>query len=59
VLLAALPTATNVFVISQQYGVWQERASATILITTAGSIVTVSAILYLLRSGSLPAQLFP
>jgi malonate transporter len=59
VLLAALPTATNVFVISQQYSVWQERASATILITTAGSIVTVSAILHLLRSGSLPAHLFP
>ena len=34
-LLAALPTAANVFVIGQQYGVWQERASATILITTA------------------------
>lgn len=58
VLLAALPTATNVFVMSQHYGVWQERASATILITTAGSIVTVSAILYLIRSGSLPAHLF-
>ncbi|MBZ5757977.1 MULTISPECIES: AEC family transporter [Rhizobium] len=58
VLLAALPTATNVFVMSQQYGVWQERASATILISTAASIVTVSAILYMIRSGSLPAQLF-
>ncbi|MGA1804333.1 AEC family transporter [Rhizobium sp. HT1-10] len=58
VLLAALPTATNVFVMSQQYGVWQERSSATILITTAASIVSVSGILYLIRSGSLPAQLF-
>ena len=34
VLLAALPTATNVFVIAQQYGVWVERASASILLTT-------------------------
>lgn len=58
VLLAALPTATNVFVMSQHYRVWQERASATILITTAASIVTVSAILYLIRSGSLPTHLF-
>lgn len=59
VLLAALPTATNVFVIGQQYGVWQERASATILITTACSVVTVSLLLYLIKSGTLPAQLFP
>ncbi|MFT4185080.1 MAG: AEC family transporter [Rhizobium sp.] len=58
-LLAALPTATNVFVIGQQYGVWQERASATILITTACSVVTVSLLLYLIKSGGLPAQLFP
>ena len=34
VLLAALPTATNVFVIAQQYGVWVQRASASILLTT-------------------------
>jgi len=58
-LLAALPTATNVFVIGQQYGVWQERASATILITTACSVVTVSLLLYLIKSGALPVQLFP
>jgi len=55
VLLAALPTATNVFVIGQQYGVWQERASATILITTALSVVTVSLILIAIKSGFLPA----
>ena len=58
-LLAALPTATNVFFIGQQYGVWQERASATILITTACSVVTVSLLLYLIKSGALPVQLFP
>lgn len=55
VLLAALPTATNVFVIGQQYGVWQERASATTLITTALSVVTVSLILIAIKSGFLPA----
>ncbi len=55
VLLAALPTATNVFVIGQQYGVWQERASATILITTTLSVVTVSLILIAIKSGFLPA----
>ncbi|WP_085025325.1 AEC family transporter [Ensifer aridi] len=59
VLLAALPTATNVFVIGHQYGVWQERASATILITTLVSVATVTGLLYLVRSGALPADLFP
>jgi malonate transporter and related proteins len=59
VLLAALPTATNVFVLAQQYGVWIERASATVLITTAGSVVTVSALLLAITSGTLPPDLFP
>lgn len=59
VLLAALPTATNVFVIAQQYGVWVERASATVLITTYASIATVTGLLYLIRGGFLPLDLFP
>ncbi len=58
-LLAALPTATNVFVISQQYHVWQERASASILIVTLASVVTLPAWLYVLSSGLLPPDLFP
>ncbi|NTJ42386.1 AEC family transporter [Agrobacterium larrymoorei] len=52
VLLAALPTATNVFVIGQQYQVWQERASATILICTVLSVFTVSVVLYFIRAMS-------
>lgn len=59
VLLAGLPTATNVFVISQQYGVWQERASATVLITTILSVVTLPLLLYLITTGLLPPDLFP
>jgi malonate transporter len=59
VLLAALPTATNVFVIAQQYGVWVERASASVLITTVLSVFTVTGLLYLIKSGLLPADLFP
>jgi len=58
-LLAALPTAANVFVISQQYGVWQERASASILLITVGSIVTLPIWLYIISSGILPPDLFP
>jgi len=58
-LLAALPTATNVFVIAQQYGVWVQRASASVLITTCLSVVTVTGLLYMIRHGVLPADLFP
>jgi len=59
VLMAALPTATNVFVIGQQYGVWVERVSATILVTTILSVFTVSALLYAIKSGTLPPDLIP
>jgi len=59
VLLAALPSATNVFVIAQQYGVWVQRASASILITTLISVGTVTGLLFLMRSGMLPPDLFP
>jgi malonate transporter len=59
VLLAALPTATNVFVIAQQYGVWVQRASASILVTTCVSVLTVTGLLYLITSGWLPPDLFP
>lgn len=59
VLLAALPTATNVFVIAQQYGVWVQRASASILLTTVISVGTVTALLYAIKSGILPPDLFP
>lgn len=59
VLLAALPTATNVFVIAQQYEVWTNRASASILVTTIFSVLSVTALLYLMKTGVLPPDLFP
>lgn len=42
---AALPTAGNVYIIAQHYGVAPQRVSATILISTALSIVTVSLVI--------------
>lgn len=53
VLLAALPTATNVFVIAQQYGFWQERASSAIVLSTLISTLTVTAYLYLVKIGTI------
>ena len=51
VLLATLPTATNVFVIAQQYGVWQERASSAVVISTLLAMVSVTTFLFMVQSG--------
>ena len=51
VLLASLPTATNVFVIAQQYRTWEEQASSMVVISTALSMVTVTGLLYLAGAG--------
>ena len=58
VMLAALPAAANVYVLAQQYDVWVERASASVVITTALSVFTLTALLYLITTGALPPGLF-
>ena len=59
VLLAALPTAANVFVIAQQYDVWVDEASSMVVVTTIASVATVTGLLYLMTTGSLPVDPFP
>ncbi len=59
VLLASLPTATNVFVIAQQYETWVSRASTMVLVTTVASVVTVTGLIYLITTGILPPDPFP
>lgn len=51
VLLAALPTATNVFVLAQQYNTWQQRASSAVVLSTLISIVSITLWLYAMRVG--------
>lgn len=51
VLVAALPTAASVQVMGQLYGVWQEKASTMILLTTVASIFTLSGFLYIIKAG--------
>ena len=51
VLLATLPTATNVFVIAQQYGIWQERASSSVVISTLFAMISVTLFLFMVQSG--------
>jgi predicted permease len=46
VLQAALPTGVPVFVLAQQYNTFVTRSSAAIVISTAASVVTLSALLF-------------
>ncbi len=50
VLLAALPSAANVYIIAEQYGFWRERASSSVVVTTITSVATLSIILYYLKN---------
>jgi predicted permease len=42
---AALPVAGNVYILAQHYRIAPQRVSASILISTAASVVTVAAVL--------------
>lgn len=50
ILMAALPPALNVFVLAQQYNVYVNRASSIVLLGTLIASVTVTLLLYLLRT---------
>jgi predicted permease len=45
VVMAALPAGANVFVLAQRYGVYIQRSSSVILLSTLLSVATVSALL--------------
>lgn len=59
VIMAALPPALSIFVISTQYRVGLERASACILIGTVASVFTLTGFLWLVKTGRMAADLFP
>ncbi|QFU16481.1 AEC family transporter [Microvirga thermotolerans] len=59
VTMAALPPALNIFVISTQYNVGVERASACVLVGTVASMLSLTALLYAIRIGALPYDLLP
>jgi len=58
VLMAALPTALNAFVMARQYDVYIEQASNGVLLCTMASVLTVTALLYLIERKLLPVTLF-
>ena len=59
ILMAALPPALNIFVLSTQYNVGVERASACVLVGTLASIATLTAFLWFIKTGRMTPDLFP
>jgi len=58
VLMAALPPALNVFVFARQYDTWIEEASSAVLVGTLASVVTLTTVMWMVKSGTLPPLLF-
>lgn len=59
VLMASLPPALNCYVMARQYNVYLEQSSNGILLGTIASVLTVTALLYLIERKLLPLTLFP
>ena len=57
VLMAALPPALNVFIMARQYDTWVEQASSSILFGTLASVVTLTMVMWLVKTGTLPVTL--
>ena len=57
-LMAALPPALNVFVFARQYDAWVEQASSAVLVGTVLSVVTLTSVMWLVKTGNVPALLF-
>lgn len=51
ILLAALPTATNAFILARQYNLFMDQASGIILVSTIASVPVVSVLIVLLGVG--------
>src|SRR4051812_15714715 len=58
VLMAALPPALNVFIMARQYDTWVAQASGAVLLGTLISVATLTSVMWLVKTGSLPLTLF-
>jgi predicted permease len=58
VLMAALPPALNVFVFARQYDTWVEEASSAVLVGTLVSVVTLTSVMWMVKTHTLPQLLF-
>jgi malonate transporter and related proteins len=57
VLMAALPPALNVFIMARQYDTWVAQASGSVLFGTFVSVLTLTSVMFLVKSGMLPVTL--
>ena len=57
-LMAALPPALNVFVFARQYDAWVEQASSAVLVGTLLSVVTLTTVMWMVKTGHVPPLLF-
>jgi predicted permease len=55
--MAALPPALNVFIMARQYDTFVVQASGSVLFGTFVSVVTLTSVMYLVKSGMLPVAL--
>lgn len=54
VMMAALPTASNAFILASQYRSYVEGASTAVIVTTALSAITIPILIYAIKAGVLP-----
>lgn len=54
VMMAALPTASNAFILSMQYEAYVEGASTAVIVTTALSALTIPILIYAIKAGVIP-----
>lgn len=54
VMMAALPTASNAFILASQYKTYTEGASTAVIVTTLASAVTIPILVYAIKAGLLP-----
>jgi len=57
VLMAALPPGLFAFILARQYDAWIEQASSAVLIGTLTSVVTLTAVMWLVKAQALPQLL--
>jgi predicted permease len=52
-MMAALPTATNAFILATQFNAYVEGASSSILVTTLLCALTIPPLVYAIKEGLL------
>jgi malonate transporter and related proteins len=49
IMMAALPTATNAFILARQYNTFVAGAGAAVITTTAVSVITIPILVFVLK----------